>query len=111
MAIGLVLACGAISGHTAPGQSFEDATKHWAYQPITRPATPKVRATRRVQSPIDAFLLAKLEQKNLTFAPPADKRALLRRVYYDLIGLPPTFEEIKAFERDFSRKAFVEVVD
>jgi hypothetical protein len=95
----------------APGQSFADAKKHWAYQPITKPVPPKVRAEKRVQSPIDAFLLARLEAKNLTFALPADKRTLLRRVYYDLIGLPPTYEEIQAFERDSSPKAFAHVVD
>src|SRR5437870_4693924 len=110
-AAGLLLTGPAARGVAAPGQSFEDAKKHWAYRPITRPAAPKVRATRRVQSPIDAFLLAKLEEKNLTFAPPADKRSLLRRVYYDLVGLPPTFEEVRAFERDGSAKAFERVVD
>jgi hypothetical protein len=98
-------------GKATPGQSFEDAKKHWAYQPITKPPLPKVAAKRRVQSPIDAFLLARLEQKSLTFAPPAEKRALLRRVYYDLIGLPPTFEEIEAFEKDHSKKAFEKVVE
>jgi hypothetical protein len=94
-----------------PGQSFEDAKDHWAYQPVRQPETPKVKAAKRVQSPIDAFLLARLEEKHLTFAPPADQRTILRRVYYDLIGLPPTFEEIRAFERDGSSKAFARVVD
>src|SRR6266702_5968933 len=94
-----------------PGQSFKDARKHWAYQPITNPALPKIRQKRRVQSPMDAFLLANLEQKGLSFAPPADKRTLLRRVYYDLTGLPPTFEEVEAFEKDHSSKAFDKIVD
>jgi Protein of unknown function (DUF1553)/Protein of unknown function (DUF1549) len=97
-------------GLAAPGQSFEQARSHWAYQPL-RPVAPlRVRAANRVQSPIDAFLLARLEEKSLTFAPPADPRTLLRRVYYDLIGLPPTFEEIVAFERDHSAQAFEAVV-
>ena len=95
----------------APGQSFEAARKHWAYQPLTNPIPPKVQAAKRVQSPIDSFLLAKLEQKKLSFATPADKRTLLRRVYFDLIGLPPTFEEIQAFERDRSKTAFADVVE
>jgi hypothetical protein len=94
----------------APGQSFEAARNHWAYQTITRPAPPKVKATQRVQSPIDAFLLARLEEKNLTFAPSADKRTLLRRVYYDLIGLPPTLEEIKPSNAYF-RQNLQQVVD
>jgi hypothetical protein len=111
IAISFWLAVSATAALAAPGQSFEDAKKHWAYQPISRPAPPKVKYSNRVQSPIDAFLLAKLEGKNLTFAPPADKRTLLRRVYYDLTGLPPTAEELRAFERDPSRNAFAKVVD
>src|SRR5258706_8071590 len=110
-AVGLLLVWAGVHSHAAPGQSFEDAKQHWAYQPVKNPAPPKVKDARRVQSPIDAFLLAKLEAMQLTFAPPADKRTLLRRVYYDLIGLPPTFEEISAFERDSSRNAFSKVVD
>ena len=103
-----------LSGNAAsatPGQSFEEARKHWAYQPVTSPALPKVRGKKCVQTPIDAFLLAKLEEKSLSFAPAADKRTLLRRVYFDLIGLPPTFEEVEAFEKDHSKKAFERVVD
>lgn len=95
----------------APGQSFDDAKKHWAFQPVQSPPVPKVRNQRRVQSPIDAFLLAKLEEQNLSFALPADKRTLLRRVYFDLIGLPPTIEELQAFERDRSRDAVKKVVE
>jgi hypothetical protein len=94
-----------------PGQSFEDARDHWAYQPIVRPAQPRVRAMERVRSPVDAFLLARLEAEGLTFGPTADPRTLLRRVYYDLIGLPPTYEEVREFARDPSREALAEVVD
>lgn len=111
LAISLLLTAPVVSAPAAPGQSFENAKKHWAYQPITHSTPPKVKDFRRVQSPIDAFLLAKLEEQSLTFAPPADQRTLLRRVYYDLIGLPPTAEEIRAFERDSSRDAFAKVVD
>src|ERR1051325_9096324 len=99
------------SGAAAPGQAFEDAKDHWAYRPIRSPKPPKVHNARRVLSTIDSFLLAKLEEKHLTFAPPADKRALLRRVYFDLIGLPPALEETRAFERDTTRDAFAKVVD
>jgi len=111
IATGVLVACSANIGFGVPGQSFEDAKNHWAYQPVRQPTLPKVNPVKRVQSPIDAFLLARLEDNNLTFAPPADKRTLLRRVYYDLIGLPPTFEEIRDFERDGSSKAFAEIVD
>lgn len=72
---------------------------------------PRVAAAKLVESPVDAFLLAKLEQSHLSFAPRADRRTLLRRAYYDLIGLPPSFEEIQAFERDKSPGAFSKVVE
>jgi hypothetical protein len=94
-----------------PGQSIEAARQHWAYQPVRSPTSPRVSGKRRVQSPIDAFLLAKLSEKQMTFAPPADRRTLLRRTYYDLIGLPPTLEQIHAFENDRSPDAFAKVVD
>jgi hypothetical protein len=95
----------------ASGQSLEDASHHWAYQTIKSGPLPKVRGAKPGQSPVDILLLAKLEEKQLGFAPPADKRTLLRRVYYDLIGLPPTFEETTAFERDYSSDAFARVVE
>src|SRR2546425_1225176 len=106
----LVLICAA-SAVASPGQSFEAAKTHWSYQPLRTPALPKVKAEGRVQSPIDTFLLTALERKGLTFSPAADKRTLLRRAYYDLIGLPPTFAEIQTFERDHSRTAFASVVE
>lgn len=111
IALGLVVTCPRSTVSAAPGQSFEDAKNHWAYQPVRQPGQPKVKAAKLVRSPIDAFLLFKLEEKRLTFAPPADKRTLLRRVYYDLVGVPPTFEEIRAFERDGSTQAFEKIVD
>ncbi len=96
------------------GQSFETARTHWAYQPIRPMNPPTVKAPARVQTPVDAFLLAKLEAKGLTYAPPAEPRTLLRRVYYDLVGLPPTADEVAAFERSAIRdpqSAVTEVVD
>src|SRR5262249_29775025 len=65
----------------------------------------------RVQTPIDAFILAQLEAKGLTLAAKADKRTLLRRATFDLIGLPPTPAEIDAFEADTANNAFEKVVD
>src|SRR5258708_1578334 len=106
----LVLICAA-SAIAAPGQSFEAAKNHWSYQPLRTPVLPKVKAEGHEQSAIDAFLLTALERRGLAFAPAADKRTLLRRVYYDLIGLPPTFAEIQTFERDHSRTAFGSVVE
>jgi len=109
--VGLVLFCLTSVTRATPGQSFEEARRHWSYQPIKHPDPPKVRAANRVQSPIDAFLLAKLQDKGLTFAPLADRRTLLRRVYYDLVGLPPSWEDIRAFEQDRSPGAFTNVVE
>jgi mono/diheme cytochrome c family protein len=63
---------------------------YWAYQPVKRPAVPAVKEKAWVRNPIDAFILAKLEGKDLAAASPADRLALARRLYYDVIGLPPT---------------------
>ncbi len=77
----------------------------WLLKKPVAPASPAAG------NPIDAFVLAKLEAKGLTPAPPASKRALLRRVYFDLIGLPPTPQEVDAFERDASSDAYEKVLD
>ena len=79
----------------------------WAYKRANTPAVPQSTA----RNPIDAFLLKELAKKNLTFAPPADKRTLLRRVHFDLIGLPPSPANIDAFLKDESPTAFETVVD
>jgi hypothetical protein len=95
----------------AKGIDFVKARQHWAYQPIRRPALPPVQHVDWPISPLDSFVLARLEQKGLTPSPSADKRTLLRRVYFDLIGLPPSMAEVEAFERDSSPDAFARVVD
>jgi hypothetical protein len=86
-------------------------TLHWAFQPVKKPETPTVRGTDWVRNPIDALVLSKLEAQPLKPAMPPDKRALLRRVYFDLIGLPPTPEEQRAFLEDSSPDAFAKVVN
>ena len=82
---------------------------HWAFQPPTDQPIPAVRAS--VASPIDAFILAKLQEHNLTLTPPADKRTLIRRLTFDLTGLPPTPSEIEAFLADERADAFARLVD
>ncbi|MBX3747979.1 MAG: DUF1553 domain-containing protein [Verrucomicrobiae bacterium] len=94
-----------------PGQSFEEARDHWAFQPIRRPALPEVRDADRVRTPVDRFLLARLEAEGRGFEAPAEARTWLRRVTYGLIGLPPTFEDVEALERDDSALARERVVD
>ena len=98
-------------GSKPRGIDWTAARKHWAYQPIRRHGPPAVKDRELAQSPVDPFVLARLEAAGLTPSPPADRRTLLRRAYYDLIGLPPTLEEIEAFERDRSDDAFARVVD
>jgi hypothetical protein len=85
--------------------------QHWAFQPVRRPALPAVRDRAWLRTPIDAFVLTRLEKAGLKPAPPADRRTLLRRVYLDLIGLPPTPDEQRAFLADESPDAFAKVVD
>ncbi len=88
-----------------------NATRHWAYQPLRDPPIPVVKDRNWIQTPIDAFVLAKLEAKGLTPSPQADRRTLLRRLSFDLIGLPPTPAEIDAFLADRSPDAYEKVVD
>ncbi len=84
---------------------------HWAFQPVGHPTMPEVSNPSWVRTPVDAFILAKLEANELQPAPAADRRTLLRRVTYDLTGLPPTFGEVEAFAKDKSPDAFAKVVD
>ena len=73
--------------------------RHWAYQPVVRPALPTVRQSTWPRNELDRFILAKLEAKGLVPSPEADPRTLIRRLYFDLLGLPPSPEEVAAFER------------
>ena len=88
-----------------------DPKKHWAFQPVTRPAIPTVRNTGWPRTAVDAFILARMEAAGMEPLPPAEPAMLLRRVTYDLTGLPPTPEEQLAFERDHSPEAYARVVD
>jgi hypothetical protein len=72
----------------------------WAFEPLATATTPTVRRTDWVQTPIDRFILAPLEVQELSPAPPADRRTLLRRVHLDLLGMPPTPEDVDAFVHD-----------
>lgn len=85
--------------------------RHWAFVPPKRPDLPKVRENAWVRNPIDAFVLAELEANGLSHAPEADRPTWLRRVTYDLTGLPPTPEELDAFLADRSSASFDRVID
>jgi hypothetical protein len=95
-----------------PGNSFSDEERnHWSFQPIRRPSLPDVHSSALVHSPIDAFLLAALEAKGLSFSPPADRPALIRRLYFDLTGLPPPPSAVERFVNDSSPDAYERIVD
>jgi hypothetical protein len=96
---------------SAARPSGSKETTHWAFQPVRRPEVPAVRDRSWAYTPIDAFVLASLEQQGLKPAPAANRRTLLRRVYLDLIGLPPSPQEQRAFLDDTSPLAYVRVVD
>ncbi len=85
--------------------------KYWAFQPVKRVDPPAVRDAQWAASPIDRFILAKLESKGLKPNPPADRVTLIRRLSFDLTGLPPTPEEVDAFVNDRSPDAYEKVVD
>jgi len=84
---------------------------HWAFQPVKRPTPPIVKDRAWVRNPIDAFILAKLEAKGFRPNPPATKRELIRRVSYDLTGLPPTPRAVEEFVADPSPRAYENLID
>lgn len=94
-----------VSGPTPEERAF------WSFQPIGKPAVPQVKRSDLVRTPIDAFLLARLEAQGLSFSPQADKRTLIRRATFDLTGLPPTPEEIERFEKDADPRAYERLID
>ncbi len=96
---------------TTAGNQKESGKHHWAFQPVTAKPPPAVHDVAWPQNEIDRFILSMLESKKLSPAPPADKRTLIRRAYFDLIGLPPTPAEVEAFLKNDSPTAFAQVVD
>ncbi|MBM4114182.1 MAG: DUF1549 domain-containing protein, partial [Phycisphaerae bacterium] len=89
----------------------KDPKTHWAFQKVSAPAVPEVKDASWPRSDLDRFVLAGLEQKDLKPVGDADRRTLLRRLSFDLIGLPPTPEQIDAFEKDKRADALERVVD
>ncbi len=99
------------SGAKAAGPDLAKARAHWAFQPSKDHAIPAVRSPALVRTPVDAFLLARLEERGMSFSPPADRRSLLRRVTADLTGLPASPGEIEAFLADESPDAYEKAVE
>lgn len=115
------IASGALDPRTAPtnsaaaaapkGMSVEEDRKWWAFQPLRVGDIPPIGDSRWVQNAIDSFILAKLEPLGLSPSPAADSRTLIRRVYVDLVGYKPTYEEIESFLADSSPLAYENLVD
>src|SRR5881397_3522828 len=81
---------------------------HWAFKPAVRSAVPVVT---KAANPVDAFIRAKLAEKGLWPSPEADRRTLVRRLYFDLVGLPPRLEDVRRFEGDRDPLAYEKLVD
>jgi hypothetical protein len=96
----------------APGMILTPEERaYWAFQPVRRPPVPAVLSAERVRTPIDAFLLARLQAQGLAFAPEADRRTLIRRATFDLTGLPPSPEDVDAFLADPAPDAYERLID
>jgi hypothetical protein len=88
-----------------------DDRDHWSFKPVVRPALPQIIANHAARSPLDVFVLHRLERKNLGFAPESYRSTLLRRITFDLTGLPPTATEHEEFLADHSPDAYEQLVD
>ncbi|MGB7160619.1 MAG: DUF1549 domain-containing protein, partial [Tepidisphaeraceae bacterium] len=92
-------------------ENHDEARKSWAYQPPRDQPLPAVKDADWAKTPIDRFVLAKLEERGLKPAPATDRRTLIRRAYFDLIGLPPSPAEVDAFVADASPDAYAKLID
>ncbi|HRX53022.1 MAG TPA: DUF1549 domain-containing protein, partial [Verrucomicrobiales bacterium] len=86
-------------------------SQHWAYAPLSRAPIPVVKDSAWGHNPIDRFVLARLEQEGIVPSPEADRPILIKRLYYDLIGLPPTPDQVAAFVADTAPDAYEKVID
>jgi len=85
--------------------------QHWAYAPLSKPTAPRLTGASIPKNEIDRFILARLKQEGLTLSPEADRRTLLRRLSFDLTGLPPSYEEVQKFLHDAAPDAYERAVD
>jgi hypothetical protein len=96
---------------TLPSVMAYRASNHWAFQPVEKPQIPDVEIADWIRTPVDAFVLARLQEAGLTPSLTADQRTLIRRAYYALTGLPPSPEEVERFVNDPDPKAYERLVD
>src|SRR4051794_15166369 len=109
-ALQLTIAVAVAWGGTVARLAAADPDHHWAFQPVRRPAV--LSAPRQsVNNPIDSFIAAKLDAAGLALPPPADRATLIRRLKFDLLGLPPTPEEVEGFVGDPSTDAYEKLVE
>lgn len=111
LAVGLLVGLSAHGLFAQAAAPPRPANTHWSFQPVVRPTIPQPRRGDRVLNPIDAFLQTDLERHGLTAAPAAGRRELIRRLKYDLTGLPPTAAEVAAFVADSQPDAYERLVD
>ena len=111
LGLGAVIALGANARAKPQAAVPAAAREHWAFKAPVRPEVPQVKNASWVRNPIDAFVALEHEKHGLTARPEAPKHVLLRRIYLDLIGLPPTREQLHAFLGDTSTDAYEKVVD
>jgi len=98
-----------ISKLSMPELMEQHRQNHWSFQPVVRPPIPKVGLDSDL--PLDKLIVEKLNLKHLTLSPRADRRTLIRRAYFDLIGLPPTYEEVQSFINDKDPDAYSKLID
>lgn len=92
----------------------DEDRRHWSYLPLQSPPLPAVDGSASIRNPVDCFIVAQLAEKNMTASPAADARKLVRRIYFDLIGLPPAPEQVEAFIQAYasdSKSAVASLVD
>ncbi len=105
------LAASIVPTTAAAPPDVQSAEKHWAFQPVRRPELPVVTDPAWSRNPIDRFIMAKMASEGVRPVGDADRPTLVRRLYLDLIGLPPTPDEVRAFVEDRSPNAVARVVD
>ena len=96
---------------SAADRAAEEKAKHWAWAPLVRPAVPEPKHADWCRTPIDRFIAVGLEAHRLEHSPEADRRTLVRRLYFDLLGLPPTDAEVEAYIADADPQAYERLVD